>query len=88
MLKAHIYQGRDLLGLDSTGLSDPYVKITIGNQSVYSDKIDQTNNPKWNKTLVIPEINLFSTYESIVLNPPEIILEIYDKDYVGVSKKI
>ncbi|CAF0876645.1 unnamed protein product [Brachionus calyciflorus] len=82
-LVAHIYQGRDLLGLDSTGLSDPYVKLTLGNQSVYSHVITQTNNPKWNTSLLIPEINLYSPYESIAQNPPEIILEIYDKDLVG-----
>lgn len=84
---AHIYQGRDLLGMDSTGLSDPYVKITLGNQSVYSSVITQTNNPNWNTSLFIPEIYLYSSFDSIRKNPPEIMLEIYDQDLVGVCIK-
>ncbi len=68
---------------DLTGLSDPYVKISIGNQSVYSEVIQQTNNPKWDLTLVIPEIFIYSAYENIVRSPPEIILEIFDQDQFG-----
>lgn len=65
---------------DSTGLSDPYAKVTIRNQSVYSRIINQTNNPKWNNTLKIRDIYLYASYEEIVQNPPEIILELYDED--------
>lgn len=83
-MKANIYQGRDLLGLDSTGLSDPYVKISIGNQTVFSEAIPQTNNPKWNVTLNILEIYSYFEYESVCENPPEIILELYDHDLIGV----
>ncbi len=70
---------------DSTGLSDPYVKATVRNQSVYSHVIKQTNNPKWNSTLIIPEIHVYSSYEEIVENPPEIILELFDQDMLSVS---
>ena len=55
------------------------------NQSVFSKVIKQTNNPKWNSTLVISEVNIYSTYEEVVENPPEIILELYDQDMLGVS---
>lgn len=78
MLKPDFHQ-------DSTGLSDPYIKVTMGSQSVYTKVIKQTNNPKWNSMLVIPEINLYSNYDEIIENPPEIILELYDQDILSVK---
>ena len=66
---------------DSSGLSDPYLKISIGNQSIVSDVIDQTNNPIWNDTFLISELYLYGGLEFIRQNPPEIILDIYDKDH-------
>jgi hypothetical protein len=71
---------------DLTGLSDPYVKITICNQSVYSESIPQTNNPKWDTTLIIPEIFIYTTYEHVVNSPPEIILEAFDQDQFGPNE--
>lgn len=84
-LKAHIYQGRNLLGLDASGLSDPYINIVIGNQSVKSKRKVQTNNPKWGSTFVIPHIYLYGDLEFILNNPPEIIVEVFDEDFGKVS---
>lgn len=84
-LRAHIYQGRNLLGLDSSGLSDPYINIVIGNQSVKSKRKVQTNNPKWGTTFIIPHIYLYGNLEYILNNPPEIIIEVFDEDFGKVS---
>ena len=59
------------------------MRITISNRSVYSGVKFQTNNPKWNNTLILPEIFLYSHYANIIENPPEILLEIFDQDIVG-----
>jgi hypothetical protein len=75
-----------MLFLDSTGLSDPFVQITIGNRSACTESVKQTNNPKWETTLVIKEIHLYGSFENISLNPPEIIVEIFDEDLIGVCK--
>lgn len=80
-LHAHIYQGRNLLGLDTSGLSDPYIILTISSQSVKSKKVVQTNNPKWGLTFIIPNIFLYGDYEFILNNPTEVMIEIFDEDF-------
>jgi hypothetical protein len=71
--------------IDTSGLSDPYLKISIANQSICSKTIYQTNNPKWFETLHLDNINLYGDYKSISKNPPEIIIDVFDRDAVGVS---
>lgn len=80
-LYAHIYQGCDLMGLDSTGLSDPYLCVTLDNRTVGTMTKNETNNPRWEETLTIKDVYLYGTFESIQKNPPELIVEIYDSDY-------
>ena len=81
-----MYQGRNMIGLDRTGLSDPYVRITLGNQTYRTRVILQTNNPRWKETVIIKEINFYEKLESIIENPPEIILEVFDQDIYGVNE--
>ena len=57
----------------------------MSNQSVYSETINQTNNPKWNKTLTIPQVNVYGLLDAIVANPPEIIVEMFDEDTFQVN---
>ena len=57
-LRAYIYQGCNMIGLDASGLSDPFVKIKFYNQSVTGKIISQTNNPAWNITLFLDEVYL------------------------------
>jgi Ca2+-dependent lipid-binding protein len=75
-----------MIGLDRTGLSDPYVRITLGNQTYRSCVMTQTNNPRWKETVIIKEINFYEKLESIIENPPEIILEVFDQDIYGVNE--
>jgi hypothetical protein len=81
-----MYQGRNMIGLDRTGLSDPYVRITLGNQTYRTRVILQTNNPRWKETVIIKEINFYEKLESIIENPPEIILEVFDQDIYGINE--
>jgi hypothetical protein len=80
-----VYQGRNLLGLDSSGLSDPYLKIIVGNQSVKSEKVVQTNNPKWELTFIVPNIYLYGSLDFILNNPPQVTIEMFDEDFGRVS---
>jgi hypothetical protein len=79
-LYAYIYQGTNLIGLDKSGLSDPFVVVRVCNRTVKSHVIDQTNNPEWNTTLKITEICLYGSLRYIMHNPPEIIVDLFDKD--------
>jgi hypothetical protein len=69
-----------MIGLDSSGLSDPFVRVNLHNESSTSAVKTQTNNPAWNETIYIKELFLYGSLSSIVASPPEIILEILDQD--------
>ena len=80
-MHAYIYQGTNLIGLDETGLSDPYFIIRVYNQIVKGKVVKQTNNPDWNCYIILKDIFLYGTLESIIQNPPEIIIDLYDEDF-------
>ncbi|PVD23896.1 hypothetical protein C0Q70_17171 [Pomacea canaliculata] len=55
-MRAHMYQARQLIGSDASGLSDPYACVTFGDQSVSTQVIDETLSPTWDEMLIIKEM--------------------------------
>mmetsp|Transcript_23793 Transcript_23793/g.23563 ORF Transcript_23793/g.23563 Transcript_23793/m.23563 type:complete len:164 (-) Transcript_23793:460-951(-) len=49
MLTVNVVDAQDLLAMDSSGLSDPYVILECENQTFQSKHIQATVNPKWNE---------------------------------------
>ena len=81
---SYLYQGREMLLLDIAGESDPFVVVSISNQSIQSKTIDNSVNPTWNQTLSLPEVFLYGSVDDIIRNPPEVFVKIYDSDPFNV----
>ena len=81
-MRAYIYQARDILGLDSEGVSDAYAHVCFQNVSAPTRVIKETLCPDWDQTLVFEEMSLFGSPAVIAENPPLVFIELYDKDKV------
>uniref|UniRef100_A0A803YS11 Fer-1 like family member 6 n=1 Tax=Meleagris gallopavo TaxID=9103 RepID=A0A803YS11_MELGA len=87
-LRAHMYQARGLIAADSTGLSDPFAKVTFTSHCQTTKIISQTLSPTWNQMLLFNGIVLHGDGEEIAQFPPEIVIELYDDDAVGKAEYI
>ncbi|XP_068037761.1 fer-1-like protein 6 isoform X3 [Anomalospiza imberbis] len=87
-LRAHMYQARGLIAADSTGLSDPFAKVTFTSRCQTTKIISQTLSPTWNQTLLFNSVVLHGDKEEIAQFPPEIVIELYDDDAVGKAEYI
>ncbi|NWX26167.1 OTOF protein, partial [Notiomystis cincta] len=87
-MRAHMYQARGLIAADSTGLSDPFAKVTFTSRCQTTKIISQTLSPTWNQTLLFNSVVLHGDKEEIAQFPPEIVIELYDDDAVGKAEYI
>ncbi|NWS66500.1 FR1L6 protein, partial [Crotophaga sulcirostris] len=87
-LRTHMYQARGLIAADSTGLSDPFAKVTFTSHCQTTKIISQTLSPTWNQMLLFNSIVLHGDREEIAQFPPEIVIELYDDDAVGKAEYI
>lgn len=87
-MRAYVYQARSLIGSDSSGLSDPFARVVLGEQTATTQVIDETLSPTWDELLIFKDVLLYSTIEEIKADPPTIIIEIFDQDKVGKSEFI
>ncbi|NXN99007.1 FR1L6 protein, partial [Rhinopomastus cyanomelas] len=87
-LRAHMYQARGLIAADSTGLSDPFARVTFASGCQTTKIISQTLSPTWNQTLLFNNVVLHGDREEIAQFPPEVVIELYDDDAVGKAEYI
>lgn len=87
-MRAYVYQARSLIGSDSSGLSDPFARVVVGDATATTQVIDETLSPTWDELLVFDDVLLYSTIEQIKSDPPTIVIEIFDQDKVGKSEFI
>ncbi|NXA39543.1 FR1L6 protein, partial [Eudromia elegans] len=87
-LRAHMYQARGLIAADSTGLSDPFAKVTFTSHCQTTKIIPQTLSPTWNQMLLFNNVVLYGDGEEITQFPPEIVIELYDDDALGKAEYI
>ncbi|KAM7540784.1 hypothetical protein Aperf_G00000029183 [Anoplocephala perfoliata] len=82
-LNAYIFQARDLLAADQSGLSDPYVRVCFINQSQKSERLEKTLSPMWDQTLIFENMVIYGNLQSIIDSPPRVTVEIFDWDQIG-----
>ncbi|KAJ6663116.1 hypothetical protein lerEdw1_010709 [Lerista edwardsae] len=86
-LRAHMYQARGLIAADSSGLSDPFAKVTFVSHCQTTKIIQQTLSPTWNQMLLFNNILLHGDAKEIAEFPPVVVVELYDDD-AGKSEYI
>ncbi|XP_055531817.1 multiple C2 and transmembrane domain-containing protein isoform X2 [Wyeomyia smithii] len=54
-LRIHLISGHNLVAMDKSGTSDPYVKFKVGGRLLYKSKtVHKELNPVWDETFVVP----------------------------------
>lgn len=61
---------------------DPYAVVGFGTQSQLTRVLDKTLSPMWDQTLIFDEITLYGPAELVAQNPPEVVIEVFDKDLI------
>ncbi|XP_029447857.1 fer-1-like protein 6 [Rhinatrema bivittatum] len=87
-LRAHMYQARGLIAADSTGLSDPFAKVTFVSHCQTTKIISQTLSPTWNQMLLFQKVPLHGDAQEFQENPPLVVIELYDDDALGKAEYI
>uniref|UniRef100_A0A674K6E9 Myoferlin n=1 Tax=Terrapene triunguis TaxID=2587831 RepID=A0A674K6E9_9SAUR len=82
-LRCYIYQARNLIALDKDSFSDPYAHVSFLHQSKTTEIIHATLNPMWDQTLIFNEIEIYGDPQTVVQNPPNVVIELFDNDQVG-----
>jgi len=77
-MRAHVYQARELLSTDSTGLSDPFAVVSFSNFSQETEKVGGTLCPVWDQTVIFNDVTLDASE-----TPPPVVVTIFDWDPKG-----
>ncbi|XP_067109609.1 fer-1-like protein 6 [Osmerus mordax] len=85
-LRAHMYQARGLIAADSTGLSDPFARVSFLSHSHNTAIINQTLTPTWNQTLLMRKLVLHGELAHLAQEPPRVVIEVYDDDALGKAE--
>uniref|UniRef100_A0A4W5KZE4 C2 domain-containing protein n=1 Tax=Hucho hucho TaxID=62062 RepID=A0A4W5KZE4_9TELE len=85
-MRAHMYQARGLIAADSTGLSDPFARVTFLTHSHTTAIINQTLTPTWNQMLLMTRVTLHGDLTHLEQEPPRIVIEVYDDDALGKAE--
>ncbi|XP_035390396.1 fer-1-like protein 6 [Electrophorus electricus] len=82
-LRAHMYQARGLIAADSTGLSDPFARVSFLSNTQCTSIINQTLTPTWNQMLMVNKVTLCGVLRELQQEPPRVVIEVYDDDALG-----
>lgn len=63
-------------------LTDPYAVISFSTQSQVTQCLKKTLSPMWDQTLIFDELLMYGDPELIAQYPPEVMIEVFDKDMI------
>jgi len=66
-------------------LLDAFARVIIGSKAADTRVIWETRSPTWDQMIIFNDIVIWGDVNTIALNPPTIVTEIFDKD-IGVSE--
>lgn len=82
-LRCYIYQARNLMALDKDSFSDPYAHVSFLHRSKTTEIIHSTLNPTWDQTIIFDEIEIYGEPQTLLQDPPKVVIELFDNDQVG-----
>ncbi|XP_036684453.1 myoferlin isoform X4 [Balaenoptera musculus] len=82
-LRCYIYQARNLMALDKDSFSDPYAHVSFLHRSKTTEIVHSTLNPTWDQTIIFDEIEIYGEPQTVLQNPPKVVIELFDNDKVG-----
>ncbi|XP_047192999.1 fer-1-like protein 6 isoform X1 [Scophthalmus maximus] len=85
-LRCHMYQARGLIAGDTSGLSDPFARVTFLSHSQTTNIISQTLSPTWNHCLPMGILLVSGDLQYVQQEPPRVIIEVYDDDALGKAE--
>ncbi|KAK2574260.1 Fer-1-like protein 4 [Acropora cervicornis] len=88
VLRAHIYQARSLIGSDASGLSDAFGRVIFTHLVSDTRVIWETRSPTWDQMLMFKELILWGDVNEIAVNPPTIVVEVFDKDIGFIGRAL
>lgn len=79
-LWVYVYQARDLIAKDESGMNDPYARVAFANESQVTYMISQTPCPTWDQTLIFSNVEISEDPANVKRNPPSVVIELFDRD--------
>jgi len=83
-VQIHIIEGRELIGLDSGGSSDPVVTVTVLGEKKSTAIKSRTKNPRWDQVLYFE----LSALEADELSRGKALIEVFDADMISKNDLI
>lgn len=66
----------------SFSVLDPYAHVSFLHRSKTTEIIHATLNPTWDQTIIFDEIEIYGEPQTVLQNPPKVIIELFDNDQV------
>ena len=66
----------------SSSVLDPYAHVSFLHRSKTTEIIHSTLNPTWDQTIIFDEIEIYGEPQTVLQNPPKVVIELFDNDQV------